>query len=108
MNWSYILGNQTSAAAPIRLLSNRLICPDTCQSECASPTVETRGLTDAKAMLSPEKDTVHGHCWSSSHCQSSEFVCPLLARYESVDFFYSQFCCQSALLRALIVVLPVI
>lgn len=72
VNWSYILGNQTAAAAPIRLLTNRLICPDTCQPECVASTPESRSLTEPKG-TSREKDAKLGHCWSSSYCQSSKF-----------------------------------
>ncbi|KAM3179728.1 hypothetical protein ACTXT7_000011 [Hymenolepis weldensis] len=68
VNWSYILGNQTSAAAPIRLFTNRLICPDTCQPECATPTTEPRVLSADSKSKPNKKETIH--CWSSSHCQS--------------------------------------
>ncbi|KAM7538002.1 hypothetical protein Aperf_G00000072052 [Anoplocephala perfoliata] len=92
VNWSYILGNQTSAAAPIRLLTNRLICPDTCQSECASSTTEARGLVDSKT-ISHEKDTVHGHCWSSLHCQS---ICSATCTNRGLACHMNdpQFCCH--------------
>ncbi|VDO05276.1 unnamed protein product [Rodentolepis nana] len=68
VNWSYILGNQTSSAAPIRLFTNRLICPDTCQPECTSPTAEPMALS-ADSKSKPNKQEAI-HCWSSSLCQS--------------------------------------
>nr|CDS29127.2 insulin receptor [Hymenolepis microstoma] len=68
VNWSYILGNQTSAAAPIRLFTNRLICPNTCQPECASPTAEPMALSAESKSKSNKQETIH--CWSSSLCQS--------------------------------------
>ncbi|VDK20104.1 unnamed protein product [Taenia asiatica] len=71
VNWSYILGNQTAAAAPIRLLTNRLICPDTCQPECVASAPAPRSLSRPKG-TSREKDAKLGHCWSSSYCQSSK------------------------------------
>nr|CAD30260.1 putative insulin receptor [Echinococcus multilocularis] len=69
VNWSYILGDQTAAAAPVRLLTNRLICPDTCQPECAASTPEAISLTELEG-TSREKDAKLGHCWSLSYCQS--------------------------------------
>ncbi|VDD79160.1 unnamed protein product [Mesocestoides corti] len=70
VNWSYIVGNQTAAAAPIRLLTNRLICPDTCQPQYVGSSIQAMTQVETKRISLREKDSKPSHCWSSSHVQS--------------------------------------
>lgn len=91
VNWAQILGNQTQSAAPIHLLSNRLICPDSCQAQCgggssgnplvgaasshsliklngnSSQDVTSKGDINEKM----REKQAPGFCWSSVHCQTS-------------------------------------
>lgn len=68
INWSNILGSQTAAAAPVRLITNRLICPDNCQPNCIILQQQKDRPSDTP---SHGKEGTRGHCWSSTHCQSS-------------------------------------
>ncbi|VDM04927.1 unnamed protein product [Schistocephalus solidus] len=86
VNWTEILGPQSPAAAPVRHLSNRLICPENCPAECSNgldSSVPTGALiaigSNSNNSNSPKSQLrednklaspARGHCWSPLHCQS--------------------------------------
>ncbi|BHF65615.1 hypothetical protein SprV_0200862800 [Sparganum proliferum] len=86
VNWTELLGPQSPAAAPVRHLSNRLICPENCPAECSNSldsSAPSAALTDVSSSSNGSNNPkahsredskvaspARGHCWSPLHCQS--------------------------------------